>query len=83
MKDMKPIHYSKLKVGDLIYVVTNNPSIYQSVFGKDEFLAEVEFNKYNLAMNVGKIGKWFESYVICDVANCEDTFFLIERGYFL
>lgn len=80
---MEPIHHSKLKKGDLIYVVTENPNTYQYIFGKDEFLAEVEFNEFNLAMHVGKIGKLFESYVICDVANCNDTFFLIERGCFL
>jgi hypothetical protein len=82
-KEMKPIHHSNLKKGDLIYVESKDPNCFEEAFGKDYFLAEVDSLGFNLVLNVGQIGKFFESYVICDIKNCQDSFFLIERGYFL
>jgi len=72
---MKPIHYSKLKKGDLIYVESKRRTA--NLNPSESYLAQVLSTSdeiYKIAYNNGE-------WNILSKAK-EDFFFLIERGYF-
>jgi len=78
---MTPIHHSKLKAGDLVYVESslladNGNPVY---IGLAQIIMKLPLTQPNQYPYFAIRGQGFPDQFICST----DHFFLIERGYFL